>query len=158
MPIRAPWPPASESAFGASPGAASRARESLYDDTRIGLLADALFDAVFVHVDGRIVEVNRAFETTFGYTAEEALDLTVFDIIAAEHHDLLVERVQTRERGPLRAGRRHQERRGPPHGGLRPDDPVPGRDGARGRRSTTSPTGGSPRSRWESSRSSTPPT
>ena len=69
--------------------------ESLYDDTRIGLLADALFDAVFVHVDGRIVEVNRAFETTFGYTAEEALDLTVFDIIAAEHHDLLVERVQT---------------------------------------------------------------
>jgi PAS domain S-box-containing protein len=49
---------------------------------------------VFVHVDGQIVEVNHAFETTFGYTAEEALDLTVFDIIAAEHHDLLVERVQ----------------------------------------------------------------
>jgi PAS domain S-box-containing protein len=69
--------------------------ESLYDDARLSLLADALFDAVFVHVDGRIVEVNHAFETTFGYTAEEALDLTVFDIIAAEHHDLLVERVQT---------------------------------------------------------------
>jgi PAS domain S-box-containing protein len=68
--------------------------ESLYDDARLGLLADALFDAVFVHVDGQIVEVNHAFETTFGYTAEEALDLTVFDIIAAEHHDLLVERVQ----------------------------------------------------------------
>jgi PAS domain S-box-containing protein len=69
--------------------------ESLHDDARIGLLADALFDAVFVHVDGRIVEVNGAFETTFGYTAEEALDLTVFDIIAAEHHGLLVERVQS---------------------------------------------------------------
>jgi PAS domain S-box-containing protein len=68
--------------------------ESLLDDARLGLLADALFDAVFVHVDGQIVEVNHAFETTFGYTAEEALDLTVFDIIAAEHHDLLVERVQ----------------------------------------------------------------
>ena len=69
--------------------------ESLYDDARVGLLADALFDAVFVHVDGRIVEFNRAFETTFGYTAEEAVDLTVFDIIAAENHGVLIERVQS---------------------------------------------------------------
>ena len=37
-----------------------------------------------------------------------------------------------REPGAVRAGRRHQERRGPPHGGLRPDDPVPGSDGAGG--------------------------
>ena len=67
------------------------------DEYRLGLLADAVFDAVFVHVDGQIVEVNQAFETTFGYTPEEALALTVFDIIAAENHDQLIERVQHRE-------------------------------------------------------------
>ena len=30
-----------------------------HEDARLGLLADALFDAVFVHVNGRIAEVNR---------------------------------------------------------------------------------------------------
>jgi PAS domain S-box-containing protein len=65
-----------------------------HEDARLGLLADALFDAVFVHVNGRIVEVNQAFETSFGYAPDEALELTVFDIIAPENHDLLIERIQ----------------------------------------------------------------
>ena len=58
------------------------------------MLFDALFDAVFVHIDGRIVEVSRAFEAMFGYTSDEAVELSVFDIIAAENHDLLIERVE----------------------------------------------------------------
>ncbi len=65
-----------------------------HEDARLGLLADALFDAVFVHVNGRIAEVNEAFQTTFGYTPDEALELTVFDIIAPENHDLLIEHIQ----------------------------------------------------------------
>ena len=65
-----------------------------HEDARLGLLADALFDAVFVHVNGRIAEVNQAFQTTFGYTPDEALELTVFDIIAPENHDLLIEHIQ----------------------------------------------------------------
>jgi PAS domain S-box-containing protein len=68
--------------------------EPRHDDARLGLLADALFDAVFVHVDGRIVEVNRAFETMFGYTHAETAGLTVFDIIAPENHELVIERVR----------------------------------------------------------------
>jgi PAS domain S-box-containing protein len=80
-----------------------RGHPSRHDDAHLGLLADAVFDAVFVHVDGRIVEVNRAFETTFGYAPDEAVELTVFDIIAAEHHDLVIERVreESRERYEL---------------------------------------------------------
>jgi PAS domain S-box-containing protein len=63
-------------------------------DSCLGPLADALFDAVFVHVDGRIVEVNHAFETTFGYAPVEAVELTVFDITAPENHELVIERVR----------------------------------------------------------------
>jgi PAS domain S-box-containing protein len=79
-----------------------------HEDTRLGLLADALFDAVFVHVNGRIAEVNRAFQTTFGYTPDEALELTVFDIIAPENHHLLIEHIQceSEERYEILASRR----------------------------------------------------
>jgi PAS domain S-box-containing protein len=66
----------------------------LGDDVRLAMVADALFDAVFVHVDGWIVEVNRAFEGMFGYPREEALGLTVFDLFAPEYHDLLIDRIQ----------------------------------------------------------------
>jgi PAS domain S-box-containing protein len=93
-----------------------RGHPSNHDDVHLGLLADAVFDAVFVHVDGRIAEVNRAFQTTFGYAPDEAVELTVFDIIAAEHHDLVIERVreESRERyelvGVTRSGEgRHME-------------------------------------------------
>jgi PAS domain S-box-containing protein len=60
----------------------------------LGPLGDAVFDAVFVHVDGRIVEVNRAFETTFGYSRDEALGLTVFDLFDRDYHDLVVGRIR----------------------------------------------------------------
>ena len=60
----------------------------------LGPLGDAVFDAVFVHVDGRIVDVNRAFEATFGYSREEAVGLTVFDIFDPDYHDLVVERIR----------------------------------------------------------------
>ena len=49
-----------------------------------GLLGDAVFDAVFVHVDGRIVEVNRRSRRRSATRREEALGLTVFDIFAAD--------------------------------------------------------------------------
>jgi PAS domain S-box-containing protein len=74
----------------AAPGDAPR----LSDDVRLAMIADTLFDAVFVHVDGWIVELNRPFEEMFGYPPEEAVRLTVFDIFASEYHDLLVDKIQ----------------------------------------------------------------
>jgi PAS domain S-box-containing protein len=74
----------------AAPGDAPR----LSDDVRLAMIADTLFDAVFVHVDGWIVELNRPFEEMFGYRPEEAVRLTVFDIFASEYHDLLVDKIQ----------------------------------------------------------------
>jgi len=75
----------------AAPGDTPR----LSDDVRLAMIADALFDAVFVHVDGRIVELNRPFEEMFGYPPDEAVKLTVFDIFASEYHDVLVDRIQS---------------------------------------------------------------
>ncbi|HEY7257803.1 MAG TPA: ATP-binding protein [Gaiellales bacterium] len=65
------------------------------DDLQLGPAAAVVFDAVFVHVDGRIVEVNEVFERMFGYSADEATGgLTVFDIFDSDYHDLLVERIR----------------------------------------------------------------
>jgi PAS domain S-box-containing protein len=61
----------------------------------LGPLGDVVFDAVFVHVDGRIVEVNGAFERAFGYSREEAVaGLTIFDIFNPDYHDLVVARIR----------------------------------------------------------------
>jgi PAS domain S-box-containing protein len=71
-----------------------RSPEAL-DTDGLGPLGDVVFDAVFVHVDGSIVEVNEAFERAFGYSREEAVGrLTVFDIFDPDYHDLVVDRIR----------------------------------------------------------------
>jgi PAS domain S-box-containing protein len=65
------------------------------DADGLGPLGDVVFDAVFVHVDGRIVEVNEAFERAFGYPREEAVGgLTIFDIFDPDYHDLVMDRIR----------------------------------------------------------------
>jgi PAS domain S-box-containing protein len=81
---------------------------------QLGPIGDVVSDAVFVHVDGRIVEVNPAFETAFGYSPEEAVDgLSVFDIFDPAYHDLVVERIrqESSERYELVGVTRDGERR-----------------------------------------------
>jgi PAS domain S-box-containing protein len=63
-------------------------------DERFSQLCQATFDAVLVHVDGRIVEVNAAFTSTFGYAADEALRLTVPDLAAMEQRRAVADRVR----------------------------------------------------------------
>ena len=57
-------------------------------------LWDAAFEPLVAHVDGRIVDVNPAFRATFGYTAEEALRLTVADLAPAAERAVLAERIR----------------------------------------------------------------
>jgi PAS domain S-box-containing protein len=63
-------------------------------DERFAQLCGATFDAVAVHVEGRIVEVNHAFTATFGYSAEEARRLAVSDLAAVEQRRAVADRVR----------------------------------------------------------------
>jgi PAS domain S-box-containing protein len=64
-------------------------------------LWDASFEPLLAHVDGNIVDVNPACCSTFGYTAEEALRLTVFDLAAPAERASLMERIRTSEEAPF---------------------------------------------------------
>jgi PAS domain S-box-containing protein len=75
-------------------------RSAHADATRLGLLADAFFEPVFVHVNGRIVEANEAFWRTFGYSPSRLGQLTVFDIVDSHYHGEIVRRIQAGSEEP----------------------------------------------------------
>jgi PAS domain S-box-containing protein len=64
-------------------------------------LWDATFEPLVAHVDGHIVDVNPAFSVTFGYTADEALRLTVLDLAAPTERASLAERLKVGEDAPF---------------------------------------------------------
>ncbi len=52
-------------------------------------LADATQEAVLVHENGKIIECNKAAENIFGYSQEELLQMTVFDLAHPDYIDVL---------------------------------------------------------------------
>ncbi len=64
-------------------------------------LWDAAFEPLIEHVDGRIVDTNPAFRTTFGYTADEAIRLTVLDLTAQHERPVLAERIRGCSEAPF---------------------------------------------------------
>ena len=117
--------------------ARTRTEEELRASTeRLRRLADASFEALVIHRDGRILEVNTAFSELFGHAPDEIIGRPVTDLfpevaLAALTLQLNVdneapyETVALLADGSQAAGRAH-----------RTDDPLPGRGpGARHRRS-----------------------
>jgi PAS domain S-box-containing protein len=64
-------------------------------------LWEASFEPLLAHVDGRIVDVNPAFTQTFGYSADEALELSVLDLAAPAERAALAERIRIGEPAPF---------------------------------------------------------
>jgi PAS domain S-box-containing protein len=64
-------------------------------------LWDAAFEPLVAHVDGRIVDTNPAFRETFGYTPDEALHLTVFDLATPAERASLAERLRVGGEAPF---------------------------------------------------------
>jgi PAS domain S-box-containing protein len=64
-------------------------------------LWDTAFEPLVAHVDGRIVDTNPAFQRTFGYTSDEALHLTVFDLAAPGDRASLAERIRVGGEAPF---------------------------------------------------------
>ncbi len=64
-------------------------------------LWDAAFEPLVALVDGRIVDTNPAFGRTFGYTREEALRLSVFDLATPAGRTSLAERMRVGGEAPF---------------------------------------------------------
>jgi PAS domain S-box-containing protein len=60
-------------------------------------LWEASFEPLLAHLDGQIVDVNPAFTQTFGYSAHEALGLSVLDLATPAERAALAERIRTGE-------------------------------------------------------------
>jgi PAS domain S-box-containing protein len=64
-------------------------------------LWEASFEPLLAHLDGQIVDVNPAFTQTFGYSADEALQLSVLDLAAPAERAALAERIRIGEPAPF---------------------------------------------------------
>lgn len=57
-------------------------------------IIEATFDAIAIHENGVILEVNEAYAKLFGYTVSEVVGRHVFEFVAPESRALVVESVQ----------------------------------------------------------------
>lgn len=76
---------------------ATRGRQHPEEEGWFRILADAASEALVIHEDATVLEVNRAFLDLFGYDREEALGRTLYEFAATASHPLL--------RAALREGR-----------------------------------------------------
>lgn len=66
----------------------ARARAALQEsEERFRRLADATSEAIVIHADGKIREVNKACEEMFGRPAASVIGQPILDYIAPEHHE-----------------------------------------------------------------------
>lgn len=69
----------------------SKLRES---EERLQSFFDATFETVAIHDQGRILDVNHAAETMFGYTAQEMVGMLATQLAPPEMHQRLIERIR----------------------------------------------------------------
>jgi PAS domain S-box-containing protein len=63
-------------------------------EARLQSFFNATFEAVFIHEQGKILDVNHAAEALFGYSAAEMIGMSALDLAAEASRDLLVQRIQ----------------------------------------------------------------
>lgn len=72
-------------------------------EERLQSFFNATFEGVLIHEQGKILDVNHAIETLFGYTVAELKQMSVYDLTPAKIHPQLTERIQTPSDEPLEA-------------------------------------------------------
>lgn len=72
-------------------------------------LFEATFEAILVHRDGAILEVNDAFEALFGYTHAEAIGMPVLDTVAPESRTVVQEKIDQQTEGIYEAVARRKD-------------------------------------------------
>jgi PAS domain S-box-containing protein len=63
-------------------------------EERLQSFFDATFETVAIHDQGRILDVNYAAETMFGYTASEMVGMLATQLAPPEMHQRLIERIR----------------------------------------------------------------
>ncbi len=82
--------------------------------TQYRLLADIVRDVMlFVHPDGRIAEANQAALAAYGYTREELLTRSVFDLRLPEDADAVARQLAVANAGASGSRRSTAARTGP---------------------------------------------
>lgn len=69
-------------------------------EERFRQLSEATFEAIFIHREGVILEVNKAGRTLFGYSQKELLGLRIENLAALEYRESM--RENTRNSAPTR--------------------------------------------------------
>jgi PAS domain S-box-containing protein len=62
-------------------------------EERYRSLFEATFEAVVIHEEGFIMDVNRSFETMYGYTREDVLGTDVMSIVPPEEHQKVYDHI-----------------------------------------------------------------
>ena len=76
-------------------------------ELRYKLVTEATFDAIALHDNGVLLEVNAGLEKMFGYESGELLGRSILDLVADEFRDQIVLNMQNDVAGPYEAmGRR----------------------------------------------------
>jgi PAS domain S-box-containing protein len=80
---------------------AAAAREAQQSEERFRRLADATFEALIFHDEGRIVDMNRRAMDLFACTLDEARGTSIWDFVAPQSHSPLRDQKPTTDTQPF---------------------------------------------------------
>lgn len=66
------------------------AQFAIENEERFRTLADATFEGIVIHEDGRILDANIAFADIFGYEIYEMIGMTVYDLVVPEERPAVI--------------------------------------------------------------------
>ena len=77
--------------------------ELIKSEERFRKLSETAFEAIIIHEEGIVSEVNSAFCKMFGYTSEEIIGKHVMSFNAEESHKKILEQLKTKLERPFEA-------------------------------------------------------
>jgi PAS domain S-box-containing protein len=78
-----------------------RAENALLEsEERFRRLSDVAFEAIVIHENGKILDVNKTFAEMYGYKLSEVIGMNVMDFVAPESHDLVSKNILSGHEDP----------------------------------------------------------